>query len=58
MRSSPERDGEINFVAGDPKPIVSDMDTVSRPALMSCGFEGVTQSGDGSMCLFWFWCRK
>ncbi|KAJ9700315.1 hypothetical protein PVL29_005893 [Vitis rotundifolia] len=31
MRSSPERDGEINFVAADPKPMVSDMDTEMKP---------------------------
>lgn len=31
MRSSPERDGEIDFVAVDAKPMVIDTETVSGP---------------------------
>lgn len=35
LRASPERDGEIDFVAVDAKPMVIDADTVSGPPLPS-----------------------
>lgn len=33
LRSSPESDGEIDFVAVDPKSMVTDAETVGGPAL-------------------------
>ena len=35
LRASPERDGEIDFVAVDAKPMVIDADTVSGPPSLS-----------------------